>query len=197
MYLPGGGSTGVWTPDEVADIDPLNQNFQKIDTFAGEADSRLDALELGSPAGVISLFAGTTAPEGYLICDGALKSRTAFARLYGVIGTIYGGGDGSTTFTLPDLRSRVPVGLDSRDGQFDILSKSGGAKTHTLSAAEMPSHNHTLGIKSMSGGEGGGTNRVAGVDRGSSPGDIIDAAGGNAAHNNLQPFIVLHYIIKT
>ena len=71
------------------------------------------------PAGVIMAFAGSTAPSGYLICDGSAVSRSTYANLYAVIGTTYGAGNGSTTFNLPDLTGRVPVGKNA--GTFATL----------------------------------------------------------------------------
>jgi len=93
------------------------------------------------PAGVINPFAGQIAPEGYLICDGSEVSRTEYADLFAVIGTTYGEGDGSTTFNLPDLQSRIPVGI-SAEPEFNELGKTGGAKDHVLMVDEMPVHSH-------------------------------------------------------
>ena len=104
------------------------------------------------PAGVINIFAGNIAPDGYLICDGREVSRTEYADLFAVIGTAYGEGDGSTTFNLPDLQSRIPVGM-SAEPEFDQLGKTGGAKEHVLTVDEMPAHSHA-----GSTGEAGGHN---------------------------------------
>src|SRR5690606_11752046 len=76
-------------------------------------------------------------------CDGSAVSRTDYADLFEVIGTSYGVGDGSTTFNLPNLQGRVPVGLDTGQTEFNALGKTGGAKTHTLTIDQMPSHSHT------------------------------------------------------
>jgi len=93
------------------------------------------------PIGTISIYAGSTAPAGYLICDGSAVSRTTYAALFAIIGTTYGAGDGSTTFNLPDLRTRVPVGLNS-SGTFNALNNKGGTETHTITQAQLP--NYTL-----------------------------------------------------
>lgn len=96
-----------------------------------------------SPAGSITQYAGSSAPTGWLLCDGSAVSRTTYSDLFSLISTTYGVGDGSTTFNLPDLKGKIPVGYNSSDGDFDALGETGGAKTHTLTSDEMPSHTHT------------------------------------------------------
>ena len=97
-----------------------------------------------NPVGTVQMYAGLTAPEGWLICDGSAVSRESYADLYAVIGVNYGLGDGSTTFNLPDLRGSFPVGRHSTDSDFDALGKTGGEKTHSLTTAELPSHSHAV-----------------------------------------------------
>lgn len=96
------------------------------------------------PAGSITAYAGSVAPEGWLFCDGAAVSRTTHSALFNVIGITYGSGDGSSTFNLPNLRGRIPVGLDASLVEFDTLGEVGGEKAHTLTASEMPSHSHSM-----------------------------------------------------
>ena len=96
-------------------------------------------------------YAGSSAPTGYLLCDGAAISRSTYSTLFGLLATTYGSGDGSSTFNIPDLRGRVIAGQDDMGGASanrltgltggvdgDVLGGSGGAETHTLSTAEMP-----------------------------------------------------------
>lgn len=152
-------------------------------------------------AGLITLYAGTTAPQGWAFCDGAAVSRTNFPALFSAIGTTYGSGDGSTTFNLPSLKGRVPVGLDSAQTEFNTLGKQGGEKTHILTEAELPAHTHTVlgysGVddKNMTGNVG----RMQAADTFGQNNTTYDkptgAVGGGAAHNNLQPYGVMNYII--
>lgn len=96
------------------------------------------------PIGSMLMFAGAAAPTNYLLCQGQAVSRVTYASLFAVLGTSYGVGDGSSTFNLPDMRGRVPVGLNSGDGDFDSLSDAGGAKTHQLQTTNLPPHQHTI-----------------------------------------------------
>jgi microcystin-dependent protein len=180
----------------------------------------------GMPSGSITQFAGSTAPSGWLSCDGTTVSRTTYAALFAVIGTTYGAGDGSTTFALPNMKGRVPVGYDSAQTEFDALGEAGGAKTHTLTSAEMPSHTHTQDshnhtqnahshnqateyLSLVQGAFDQGIYNVRPASEFSQQSVTATATatnnattatnqntGGGGAHNNLQPYIVLNYIIK-
>lgn len=197
----------------------------------------------GLPAGTIVQWPTATAPNNWVICDGAALSRTTYASLFAAIGTQYGVGDGSTTFNIPNLKGRVVVGQDASQTEFDVLGETGGAKTHTLQVSEMPSHthvqdshNHTQNahnhdqnshyhqIITRSGvvmqHELNGGSSVHGTRYNSNMANELATAsstatniantatnnattatnqntGGGGAHNNLQPYIVLNYIIKT
>jgi len=94
-----------------------------------------------APVGSIMIWAGSTAPTGWLLCDGTAYSTGAYPALYAVIGNTYGTGIG---FIVPNLKGNIPVGLNSADASFNILGETGGEKTHTVLTAELPSHNHTF-----------------------------------------------------
>ena len=145
------------------------------------------------PTGSYFPFAGSSAPAGYLIADGAAVSRTTYSDLFTAIGTTYGVGNGSTTFNLPNLKGRIPAGRDTAQTEFDVLGETGGAKTHTLSIGEIPSHAHNVGY-SM----GATTGTGAAIPNSNNPQTYPSmSTGAGGAHNNLQPYIVTNYIIKT
>ncbi len=152
------------------------------------------------PTGVIIAFGGSSAPTGWVLCDGTAYSRTVtYDALFAVIGTAYGVGDGSTTFNVPDLRGRVPVGLDAGNVNLaaaDALGESGGEETHTLSSDEMPSHKHSIDVVEFGGGGGG--SEIGNLSDGGAHGDDdTKTTGGGSAHNNLQPYMTVNFIIKT
>lgn len=91
-------------------------------------------------AGIVMPFAGSTAPQGWMLCDGAAISRTTYATLFSVIGTTYGEGDGETTFNIPNLSGRVVIG----SSQSHALGTTGGSETVTLTADQLPSHVHEV-----------------------------------------------------
>jgi len=93
------------------------------------------------PAGCIQMYGGSTAPTGFLLCDGGAVSRASYADLFAIIGTTYGAGDGSTTFNVPDLRQKFPLGK-AASGTGNALGTTGGAIDHTHS---VPAHYHGKG----------------------------------------------------
>jgi microcystin-dependent protein len=164
-----------------------------------------------SPVGSVIAFAGSTAPDGWLLCDGSNYSSANYPDLYAVIGTSFGSTGGY--FHVPDLRTRVPVGLSSSNTQFQEIGDVGGAAEHTLSVAEMPSHQHDVGRRDAVGtgmgwaavSAGGNNGMVSSYSYGGrntyyhpSDSDAYHAkpTGGDLPHNNMPPFVVMNYIIK-
>ena len=142
------------------------------------------------PSGVGPLpYIGTTAPPGFLLCDGSAISRSVYAGLFAVIGTSCGAGDGITTFNIPNMKGRVPVGIGASG--VATLGGIGGEQTHTNTIAEMPAHTHTW---RSTYDPGGGSYPV-----GNGVGNLIQStgsAGSDAAHNNMQPYLGVNYIIS-
>ena len=110
------------------------------------AGSSVQVTAATVPTGTILDFGGGTAPDGYLECNGAAVSRATYATLFAAIGIVWGSGDGSTTFNVPDLRGRVTAGIDGSAGRMpdglDALGETGGSHQHALAVSEMPVHNH-------------------------------------------------------
>lgn len=178
------------------------------------------------PYGTIVQTARLEAPLGWLLCQGQAISRTTYSGLFSAIGTAYGSGDGSTTFNIPNLQNRVPVGKGA-DAEFNTLGETGGNKTHVLTIDEMPSHTHTQNahnhtqdphqhniqyyspspvptgvsdngwvhpVRNSPYASGGVITNTTATNQ--STVATNQNTGGGLAHNNLQPYIVLNYMIK-
>jgi microcystin-dependent protein len=179
--------------------------------------------QYGTPIGVVIPYGGSSAPNAnWLLAQGQAINRVTYAALFSLFSTTYGAGDGTTTFNLPNLQQRVPVGV----GSGYALGATGGAATHTLTTNEMPTHSHTVNdhghtvndpghyhdlpvnASSQDGQqawrEGGSpysdnfNSAIAstGITINSASGLITSNQGYGQAHNNMQPYIVLNYIIK-
>jgi len=155
--------------------------------------------------GEIRMFAGNFAPRGWAFCDGQLLAINQNDALFSLFGTIYGG-DGRTTFGLPDLRGRVPVHAGSGPGLSTVnIGHKGGVENETLTVAQLPSHSHTAQGQSASAGStrpaGSGVARPdRNLYRDSGTAVAMNAAavtsvGGSRSHTNLQPFLCVHFIV--
>jgi len=154
--------------------------------------------------GMVILFGGNFAPRGWALCDGQLLPISENTSLFSILGTTYGG-DGRTTFALPDLRGRVPLhpghgpGLTQR-----TLGEKVGNETVALSAAEMPSHSHAMNVANVPADNGRPSGDMFGQTQiftaTATPTATLNAAtiannGGNEAHDNMQPSLGINYII--
>lgn len=161
--------------------------------------------------GVVKMYGGTVAPAGYLLCHGQEISRATYKDLFDVVGTAGGAGNGTTTFNVFDYRGRMPIGVNAADAALDIVGESGGSKTHTLTVAEMPSHNHSH--KHAIDGDTGNrivvtvasstfaivSNTAADAVQAVSYTDIdVDATntGDGAPHPIMPPYRAINFIIK-
>jgi microcystin-dependent protein len=161
---------------------------------------------MGTPfIGEIRMFGGNFAPVGFAFCDGQLLPISQYDALFALIGTTYGG-DGQTTFGLPDLRGRLPVHMGQGPGLSSYVEgQMGGSETVTLTAQQLPAHPHAAQGQTAAGnqaGPGGGVWAASALNQFSpnapNAGMInaaISPAGGSQAHDNMAPYQVVSFII--
>ena len=182
-------------------------------TGNGAALTGVDSI----PPGVIVPYGGTSAPSGWVFCNGQAVTQgsdgSTYYALHAAIGTTYGSGSGgSGDFSIPDLRGRVAAGKDDMGGSSanrltdpgntighgingDTLGDTGGAETHEVTVLQMPAHTHTV-LGSLSSPNSGTAISMTNREQNSSVGNAASSVGSSHAHNNVQPTIVLNYIIK-
>jgi microcystin-dependent protein len=185
----------VDTADTPADGEVLTYN-----AGAGKWQSAAVGAAVSEITGAMKLWPGATAPAGYLLCDGAAVSRTTYAALYSALGgasSPWGQGNGSSTFNVPDMRGRAPIGAGQGTGLTNrTLAAQVGTETHPLTTGEMPAHTHSTGFTRVSTTAGGGSQ-----DRLSAAGTDVNitssSAGSGGAHQNMQPSVALNFIVKT
>ncbi len=152
--------------------------------------------------GEIRMFAGNFAPAGWMFCEGQLLPISENETLFQLIRTTYGG-DGESTFALPDLRGRIPI----HQGNGFILAETGGAEEITLSVQQIPAHTHPLLASSSVANDSGPTNNVIAQTTSfdayqTAPADsalaaaAIGPAGGSQPHTNFQPYLCVNFIIS-
>lgn len=181
----------VWTGTEFVDLASSMVNPQSL-----------------VPTGVVNPFAGAVAPEGWLLCWGQELPVSGYTALSTLLGTTYGsltngsGGAGTTHFRLPDLRGRVIAALDNMGGTdagrlnlANTLGTTTGSQTHTLITDEIPSHQHSFSRANA----GTFTGIIGSNGHGGTVLETLFTAntGGGLPHNNMQPTILMNYIIKT
>lgn len=187
-------------------VDGQTPAHTAINTLITELYNTLTAFNVATPVGSIQAWHSSTPPTGWLKADGSAIPRVTYASLFALLGTTYGPGDGSTTFNLPDLRGRVPVGLGTNSfGGSPMpvvtLGQTGGEETHVLTTNEMVSHTHVFG-SSIQSATGAGSNLVTGGTAGyfwdlNAATQSSDVNGGSdVAHDNMQPFTSSYWIIR-
>jgi microcystin-dependent protein len=157
--------------------------------------------------GEIHMFGGNFAPRGYALCDGSLLPIAQYDALFSLIGTTYGG-DGQTTFALPDLRGRLPLSAGQGPGLAPrTVGEAAGAEAVTLATATTPAHTHlpqattTTGSSPSPAGTIWATTSAGATYAASSTptvpmrGNLISGAGASQPHDNLMPFLCINFII--
>jgi len=174
------------------------------------SQAKLDGL---MPAGTIVMTGRSAAPSGWVLCQGQALVRADNPGLYAAIGVAYGPGNNTTTFNVPNFKGRVPVGYDASQTGFDTLGEIGGANSVALSVANLPAHDHEQAKSSRmimsqytepspsandnnSGAvvQGRGAGRYGAYTN--TEGNTTEKTGSGTAHNNLQPYLVVNYMIK-
>ena len=189
-------------------LNTLNELAAALGDDANFATTITNAL---SPIGSVTAYALSTPPAGWLLCDGSIYSASAYPTLSVGLGSTYGG-NGTTTFAVPNLKGRMPVGLDSTQTEFDALAETGGEKSVTLNSTQIPSHTHPItdpghahahnGTAAAnfagSGGLQGAQTTLPMVIQSNTTGITVNGQSGTVgqSHNNLQPYIVMNYIIR-
>lgn len=164
----------------------------------------------GVPVGAFAAWSVPAVPDGWLLCDGRAVERAVYPALFAIIGITYGAGDGINTFNVPDFRGRVLVGLDNMGGNAaNVISgawaKTPGGKygeeTHKLIVSEMPSHRHYGYGENLPYWPYGtyGPNNTQGPPHADYDNYLLGTtpAGGDGAHNNIQPSMAVYWMIKT
>jgi microcystin-dependent protein len=152
----------------------------------------------------VKIFAGNFAPRSWAFCDGQLLPIAQNQALFSLVGTIYGG-DGRTTFALPDLRGRVPVHPGRGPGLTDYqLGERGGAETVTLTTNQMPQHTHsvscsandaTLGLPAGNFPATTGDNVYSQTSDATMNSGMLSSVGGSQPHENRQPYLAINFVI--
>jgi microcystin-dependent protein len=158
--------------------------------------------------GEIRMFGGRFAPQGWFLCDGSRIPISEFEMLFTLIGTTYGG-DGQSTFSVPDLRGRVPVGQGTFQGMTYVIGEQGGVETVTLTKAQMPNHNHPF-FGSVDTAASSTPNNAVPASLSVAAGShaygtdvpyreiethTVEPVGENGLHTNIQPYLAVNFII--
>ncbi len=176
-------------------------------TDFNDAFTRIDSV---SPIGEIRMWPVPTPPPDFLLCDGSSIPKTMAPKLYDVIGTTFGTGVDVTEFRVPNFIGRVPVGVDTGDPNLNAAGSAYGEKEHKLTVSEIPAHSGHIPTFAERRGKGNAVGKFLGTGTLSTYGEeprgwdaesneaypTSKTAGGNGAHNNMQPSLAIYFIIR-
>jgi len=213
FLLQHGENYSTWLdyPDEVL----TDAQKDDIDRLVGVATYEVLNMVHPVPVGTMAMYAGGGVPSKWMTCTGDAISRADYPELFDAIGETWGAGNGTTTFNIPDMRDKIPMGV--LGSVVSDVADSAGALTHTLTTAELPAHNHTITDPghnhpplspatviqgSHAGGAGGyaAANQTRTVDQSATTGNrttgiTIDNTGSGNAHSILPPVKGVHFMI--
>jgi microcystin-dependent protein len=157
-----------------------------------------------SYVGEVRLVGFNFAPVGWAFCNGAVLSISEYSVLFALIGTTYGG-DGQSTFNLPNLQGRIPIHQGSSGASSYVMGQTGGAESVTLTLNQYPSHTHNLMVSQGAAGSSTAGNSTLGTGpnaystqapTGAMNAAMVGASGSSGPHENRQPYLVLNWIIS-
>lgn len=197
--------------------DWFNYVYEEDGTFSSEFKTDMDAAGIGAPIGSIVFWLAPTVPDGWLILNGQQVSRTTYSALFSLWGSLHGDGNGSTTFTLPNMQGLMPIGSGQRESTAPnyVFNDTGGEDEHSLAVSELPSHTHQINTKKCDSVQiyGSALARLEVFEEYvnatdtvavSPPANNIVAAtrttkaetGGGAAHENMPPWKAGYWIVR-
>ncbi len=211
MRIQNGGNVGIGfsSPSEKLDVNGKTKTTTlQVTTGAtngyflqGDATGNATWQPGNNPVGIISPYGGASAPAGWLLCDGSAVNRTTYAALFAVLGTTYGAGDGSTTFNLPDMQGRVPIGAGTGTYKSAGIAHSNGASLTVRTIGEYDGAEYPSGIPQTN--NPAGTEEPAGAYFTEAESAFYATTllftgfmGGNGEGGNMQPYVGVNYIIK-
>lgn len=193
-----------WQDYPAGDTPIMAAHMNTIEAGIANATNLAESSSGRVPIGALMPYAGLATPAGWLLCKGQSLARSSYPDLFKAIGTLYGAAD-AQSFSIPDLRTRVPVGVSDNHVTFGQMGSKGGEERHTLLVSELPAHTHILegvgktfkgGLERTNLGAGSGWTTVTNYTAAGKPNLEAAATGSNNPHNNMPPYIVLNYIIR-
>jgi len=193
-----------WQDYPAGDTPIMAAHMNTIEAGIANATNLAESSSGRVPIGALMPYAGLATPAGWLLCKGQSLARSSYPDLFKAIGTLYGAAD-AQSFSIPDLRTRVPVGVSDNHVTFGQMGSKGGEERHTLLVSELPAHTHILrgvgktfkgGLERTNLGAGSGWTTVTNYTAAGNPNLEAAATGSNNPHNNMPPYIVLNYIIR-